>query len=254
MRIGFIGTGTITEAIVTGLCRSGRPPEEIWISSRSEHRALALEKAWPRVRIAAPNQAVADNADILFLAFLPGQETGILNRLAFRRDQVIVTLLAGVPLSRIRELTAPARTVIRAIPLPCTALNTGPVVMFPDEPRVNTLFSLTGSVLVPEKEEQLEIFSIITALMAPFYALTDTVAAWGEARGLDRAQAAAYTSAMFKALALIAETAPDGDIGTLVADSMTPGGLNETAMAVISENKGFQNIISALDEVVKKVR
>lgn len=254
MRIGFIGTGAITQAIVTGLCTAPFPPEAIWVSARNEQKALALETAHSQVRIAAPNQAVVDNSDILFLAVLPGQETDVLNPLKFSRDQVIVTLLAGVPISGIRALTAPARTVIRAIPLPCTALRTGPVVMFPHHDKVHELFASVGSVIVPEQEDQLEVFSMITALMAPFYALTDTVAAWGESRGLDQAQAAAYTGAMFKALALIAETAPGGDIRTLVADSMTPGGLNETAMGVISDTGGFKTIVQALDRVAEKFK
>lgn len=32
MRYGFIGTGGITTAIVTGLCTADNPPETIWVS------------------------------------------------------------------------------------------------------------------------------------------------------------------------------------------------------------------------------
>lgn len=254
MRLGFIGTGNITEALVTGLCTGQAPPEEIWISARNQHKALALEQRFSRVRIAAPNQAVADNADILFLAVLPGQESHVLQGLSLRKEQVIVTLLAGVGLDRVKSLAGPAQTVVRAIPLPCAALRTGPVVMFPGHRAVSGLFSAVGSVIVPDREEQLEVFSIITAMMAPFYAMTDTVAGWGASKGLERAWSAAYAAAMFKALATIAENAPDRDLRSLVAEALTPGGLNETAMEVILENNGFKNLIQALDEVEKKVQ
>ncbi|HCY88453.1 MAG TPA: hypothetical protein DHV36_25180 [Desulfobacteraceae bacterium] len=254
MRLGFIGTGGITEAIVTGLCGTDTPPEAIYISARSERRSKPLEEKYDRVTVLSQNQAIVDNSDIVVLAFLPAQAEGILNDLTFRQDQVVVTLLAGVPVSDIRQLSAPARHIVRAIPLPCTALRTGPVVMYPGNDDVFRLFSTVGSVIVPSQESQLDTFSIITALMAPFYAMTDTVAAWGEKQGLDRTQSAAYAAAMFKALATIAETTADGNLGTLVSESMTPGGLNETAMGVISENGGFKNLIMALDEVEKKVQ
>lgn len=253
MRIGFIGTGGITTAIVTGLCagpgNGTGTPDRIRVSSRNREAAAALESKFDAVHIADPNQVVVDESDIVFLAFLPGQEADILSSLTFREDQVVVTLLAGVPIPAIRPLVASARDIVRAVPLPCTALRTGPVVMFPAHDRVAELFARVGSVIVPEQESDLETFSVITALMAPFYALTDTVAAWGESRGLDRAQAAAYTASMFKALALIAENEPGGDVASLVTGCMTPGGLNETAMGVINDRNGFRSITAALDTV-----
>lgn len=252
MRLGFIGTGTITEAIVTGLCREPGPLTEIWVSPRSPEKARQLARAHTIVQTAASNQDTADHSDILFLAFLPGMEQDILGQLVFREDQTVVTLLAGIVLERITPLVAPAQTIVRAVPLPCTALCTGPVVMYPDDPGVKEIFSKVGSVIIPEKEAQLETFALITALMAPFYALTDTVAGWGASNGLDSAQSAAYTGAMFKALSLIAETEPKGNIGRLVSESMTPGGFNETAMAHISEHGGFSSVAAALDAVAKK--
>ncbi len=252
MRIGFIGTGSITTAIVTGLCKEDATSYQIWVSARNKDSALSLENTYDQVSIGASNQTVVDNADLLFLAFLPGMEDDILSTLVLRPDQVVVSLLAGVSVSKVKSLTAPAKSVVRAIPLPCTALCTGPVVMFPGNDHVFEIFSQIGSVLIPEQEDQLGVFSMITALMAPFYALTDTVAAWGESKGLDRSQAAVYTASMFKALALIAETVPQGNIHGLVADSMTPGGLNETAMNELSGSGGFSNIVEALNIVSAK--
>lgn len=252
MRLGFIGTGLITESIVTGLCLDPGDVKEIWVSPRSKDRAERLSQTHTIVNMAQSNQEVVDHTDILFLAFLPGMEEAVLNRLSFRNQQIIVSVLAGIPLAVIRPFVMPAKDIVRAIPLPCTALCTGPVVMFPDNTKVQAVFIKVGSVIIPRHENQLEIFSLITALMSPFYSFTETAAAWGASKGLDKAQSAAYASAMFKALAQIAETAPNGDIGQLATDSMTPGGLNETAMKHIVDKGGFSSLITALDAVADK--
>ena len=253
MRLGFIGTGNITAAIITGLCTDSTPPGEIWVSPRSKAMSEKLSQIYGCVRPGETNQAVIDHTDIIFLAFLPGQEKKILPSLSFREDQVIVTLLAGVPISTIQPLVAPAREIIRAIPLPCTALRTGPIVMYPANKQISEFFSSLGTVIVPDQEKQLEIFSIITALMAPFYAMTHAIVSWGENKGISRELAAQYTGAMFKALSLIVETAPKGDIHPLVVESMTPGGLNETAMKTISDQGGFRHLVAALDKVAVKI-
>jgi hypothetical protein len=54
---------------------------------------------------------------------------------------------------------------------------------------------------------------------------------------------------MFGGLSRIAESEDRGDIPSLVAQSMTPGGLNELAMKVIEEHAGFFPITAALDAV-----
>ncbi len=63
MTPGFIGTGTITTALVTGLCTSPRPPEELWVSPRNAEKAARLASAFDSVRVAAGNQEVLDRTD-----------------------------------------------------------------------------------------------------------------------------------------------------------------------------------------------
>src|SRR4051812_6890899 len=55
MRIGFIGTGRIAEAVVTGLCTSAAPPDEVLLSPRNAAIAQRLAMRFPIVQIAANN-------------------------------------------------------------------------------------------------------------------------------------------------------------------------------------------------------
>src|SRR5271154_4917298 len=69
--LGFIGTGTITHAIVTGLCNAQDPPPQIWVSPRSNRRARELAASYPNVHVASSNQEVLDRTDTVMLAVLP---------------------------------------------------------------------------------------------------------------------------------------------------------------------------------------
>lgn len=253
MHCGFIGTGAITSALVTGLCTSDTPPEAIWVSPRNREKAAHLADAYAPVQVAESNQDVIDRADLVVLAVLPQHKAEILEPLAFRSDQTVIHLLAGTPIDLIRPLVAPATEIVRAVPLPCTAIHKGPIALFPQNDGVTAFFNPLGTVIPLDREDQLETLSIVTALMAPFYAMTETVTAWTAAEGIARDKAATYAAAMFGALAAIAETTPDGDIPALVAESMTPGGLNEQAMATIDAHGGFSSLTHALDAVKAKI-
>ena len=253
MGIGFIGTGGITTAIVTGLCTAEAPPQEIWVSPRNRHHAARLESEFEPVHVGPSNQAVLDRADLVVLAVLPQHKEEILEPLAFGRDQTIIHLLAGVRIEEIAPLVAPAADIVRAVPLPCTAIHQGPIAIYPDHERANAFFGSLGTVVPTDQEAQLETLSIITALMAPYYALMEQVVAWAAEEGIQRDKAAVYTASMFGALSAIAASFPGGQIQSLVSDSMTPGGLNELAMSIINDRKGFESLTEALGQVKGKI-
>ena len=252
MNVGFIGTGAITSAIVTGLCTAEGGAGSIWVSPRNAEKALELKKRFDRVRIGRTNQEVLDNAEVVVLAFLPRQRQEILAPLTFREDQEVVNLLAGIPVSDIAGRVTPAKRVVRVIPLPCCAMHIGPIAVFPQNETVSRIFTPLGTVITVEKETQLEPLMVITGLMAPYYSLLETVVAWAETVGVDRRSASGYVSSMFGALSAMAGERADGDMGRLVTESMTPGGLNELAQNVVREKGGFAQIREALAAVQRQ--
>lgn len=253
MTPGFIGTGTITSALVTGLCTSAHPPASIWVSPRNAHKAGHLEAAFQAVRIGTDNQEVVDRTDVVVLAVLPQQAEAILGPLRFRADQPIVSLLAGTPLSRIRSLVAPADPAIRAVPLPSTEKHVGPIALFPGNATAEALLQDLGTLIVAQEEPELDKLSIITSLMAPYYALLHEIVTWAADAGVDPKNAADYTASMFRGLSFLVEDRKDTDLATMVQECMTPGGLNEAALEVIRTQGGFAPITEALCAVRNKV-
>jgi len=255
MRLGFIGTGQITTAIVTGLCtcENGGNQNNIWVSPRNTEKSAALANAYDTVQVGKDNQEVVDNGDMVFLAVLPQHKEKILTPLHFRADQLIVHIMAATHLEEIKPFVSPATQIVRAVPLPCAAIHAGPVALYPAEGEasrtVSTLFSRLGSVIPLADESQLDTLAVITALMAPYYAMVETITAWAQAQGIARKDAAAYTASMFEALSKIVQSADDGDAARLAKECMTPGGLNELAMQVMDAKGGFAHVQAALDAV-----
>lgn len=253
MIYGFIGTGGITKAMVTGLCTGDNPPEAIWISPRNRENAFLLAAQYASVTVGDTNQAVLNHADVVVLAVLPQHKQAILEPLSFRSDQTVINLLTGTPIDAIAPLVAPAVDIVRAVPLPCTAIHKGPIAIYPHHEGSAAFFRSLGTVIALDREAQLETLSIVTALMAPYYAFVEQVVAWAVGEGIQREKAASYTASMFEALSVIAGYAEGGNIDQLVTGCMTPGGLNEQAMATINARGGFGSLIAALDNVKQKI-
>ncbi len=254
MRTGFIGTGAITEALVTGLCTSKGGIGSITVSPRNEEKSKLLQKRFSQVKVGRSNQDVVDKSDIVVLAFLPRDRESVLDSLKFKNDQILVNLLSGTQNSQIAAHTNSSCVISRAVPLPCAAEHIGPIVVFPDNDKVNQLFKNVGTVIPVENEEQLECLSVITSLMAPYFQMLASITDWAIQTGVEPKQAGDYTAAMFEALSALARKSPGGRLHQLADESMTPGGLNELARKTINEMGGFDFLKPALQAVADRVR
>jgi pyrroline-5-carboxylate reductase len=253
MRLGFIGTGVITSAIVTGLCILPKPMTSILVSSRNREKAEKLASTFSNVKVASSNQEILDNSDAVVLAILPQNREEILSPLQFVKNHTVINLLAGTTNTDIAPLVAPASRLIRSVPLPCASRNVGPIALFPDNDVAREIFESLGTVIAVEQESQLESLTIITALMAPYYALLENVVNWAVKEGVGQKQASDYTASMFSALSAMAVELPDGNIDSLIQESMTPGGLNELAMETITAKEGLNPWMFALRKVKEKI-
>ena len=253
MRLGFVGTGVITSAIVTGLCTLPETIGPILVSARNKEKAEKLSNNFANVKIATTNQEIIDHSEVVVLAILPHQREEILSELEFKEDHTVINLLAGITNSDVATLVSPAKRLIRAVPLPCVAQHVGPIAIYPPDEIGNRVFGTLGTVVAVNKESQLETLSIITALMAPYYALLETVITWADQEDVDRKQAADYSAAMFAALSVMSREVEDGNLDVLVQESKTPGGLNEKAMKTILANGGFNPWAISLEAVKQKI-
>lgn len=249
MRYGFIGTGSITRAMVTGLSDGVEEPPAVVLSPRNAEVAAQLAARFRNVTVAASNADVVEGADVVVLAVRP-PDAGVLSGLPFRTAQPVISAMAGVPVAVLAELVAPATRISRAIPLPESARRSGIVPIHPFDEAAVEFFSRLGGVVVTPTEAALDAHSAVSSLIAGHLDYLDAVSEWFSEQGVPPVDARRYVAAIFK------ETTAglDGDVPfTELADHhSTPGGLNEQVRNATSAD--IRRIVrGALSDVLERI-
>jgi pyrroline-5-carboxylate reductase len=246
--LGFVGTGTLAEAVIRGLQKTEANQHRFLLSPRSEEKSKALAAAYPSVVRAQNNAEVVANSDIVLLGVLPPQ-IGQLGELPFREDQIIVSFLAGVSVQLVRNSVRPATRVVRMIPLPCIEYGKGPILMTPADPSVEALFSPVGEVVIAEQETDLDILAAASALMSTHFQMQNAVIDWLRVNGILDAQSSGFVRSLYIGLGELA-LRDERRSGSLPPEHYeTKGGLNEAARAYLNGVGWFDETAKVLDVV-----
>ena len=184
-RLGIVGTGKIASAIVKGLMTAPAFDGLITVSPRNADVVAQLREEFPAVDIGTSNQDVLERSDLILLTLRPQGAEEIISTLAFRPDHRIISAIAALSRERLLQLVAPARTVVKAIPLPTVAQCRGVTVLYPSDPVANELFDRLGSALPVSDESQFSAMSTATSVVSSYAALAQTTVSWLVANGLE---------------------------------------------------------------------
>jgi len=249
--LGFLGTGTITRAIIEGLNAKGRHAGKIIVSPRSEPISAQLAKRFECVKVASDNQGVVDASNIVFLAVRPQVAQTIISELKFRADQEIVSFLAATPRSSVQSwVDAPAK-ITQAIPLPFVADALGATVICPPNDTIAAIFDGLGAVIQVDDETSLNLFFAGSALMGTYFGLLETASQWLQAEGLSETVASTYLRQLFAGLNKV--VMDGGNFASERHNHSTKGGLNEQLYRVFSENGGGTALEKGLSSVLQRL-
>jgi pyrroline-5-carboxylate reductase len=115
-KLGIIGGGVMGEALLSRLIdQKLYLPDRIYISEPQAQRQEFLATQY-QVNVTADNQTVVAFADVLLLAIKPQVFDLVVAPLkSGRSDQLVISILAGVPIQRL-EAAFPGQPVVRAMP------------------------------------------------------------------------------------------------------------------------------------------
>ncbi|CAK9884076.1 MAG: Pyrroline-5-carboxylate reductase [Candidatus Erwinia impunctatus] len=259
-KIGFIGIGNMSKAIIGGLIASGQiAPENIWIYDRKAQTNLDMQQRYG-VTPADSLEDVARHADILFTAVKPNVILSVLKDIAgfLNKETVVVSIAAGVTLDALAAVLGHDRKLVRVMPNTPALVNEG-------------MTSVTPNVLVTQQEAE-EIVSIFNgfgkATLVPEYLIHAVVGVSGSSPayvfmlieamadaavsgGMPRVQAYQFAAQAVKGAAqMVLET---GRHPAELKDSVcSPGGTTIEAVKVLEE-KGFRSaIIEAMSQCMKR--
>ena len=216
MKLGFIGTGEITKAVVIGILGSKLRVKKIYLSERNKKVSSFLRKKNKKIQIEKNNQVLIDKSDWVFLAITPKVGNQIIGKLNFKKKQVIVSFISTIQLPRLKKLTKNNKDVVRAIPLPPISLRKGPIPIFPPNKRVKKFFSNLGTVIEINNEKKSLNFWSTSGMMAPFYEFINTLSRWLILKGIKRENAQNYITSLFVALSENAQKNSGKDLDNLI--------------------------------------
>ncbi|MDX8524713.1 pyrroline-5-carboxylate reductase [Mesorhizobium sp. MSK_1335] len=253
MKLGFVGTGALSSAIVTGLKSLPGETTPVVVSPRSEEIAADLAARYADVRVAADNQSVLDQCDAVMLAVRPQIARDVLRELRFRPDHHVISLIAMVSREEIAGLVAPAAHVGKALPMPMIARLQGATIICPPDPTVAAFFGRLGGVIEVEDQSEFDALTVVTATYASYFKYLDTIHGWVRSQGVAGDKTRAYITSIYKALANAPDTAPDEDFIHLSRDYATRGGINEQVLRELTERGTFDAFAESLGRAHQRI-
>jgi pyrroline-5-carboxylate reductase len=253
VKLGFVGTGAITSAIVTGLSSGVAEQCSIRLSPRNPGIASDLANRFPKVSIASSNQDVLDDSEIVLLAIRPQIAPNVISELHFRPGHRVISVVSGLSLRRVSDLVTPAAKITRAVPLPSVANRRGPTAIYPPDGIVADLFSTLGTAFEVEHEDEFDALCTATATIASYFAFAGRVASWLVGQGVPPCKARDYIARIFCGLGNTAVDSPERSFQSLADDHATPGGINEQVLTHLVRHGVFEAVSDGLDAVMHRI-
>jgi pyrroline-5-carboxylate reductase len=253
MKLGFIGTGKITSAVITGICTSKISFQKIFVSPRNKNIAQKLKKRFRKVNIAKTNQEIVDKCNWIFLAVTPKVGEKILPNLKFKSNQKIISFISTIDLANLKKFIKKKVKIVRAIPLPPISIGKGPVPICPPDKQVKFFFDRIGTTVEIKSEKLSNNFWAMSGMMAPFYEMLKTQSDWLVKKGVSREQAQKYITSLFVALSEDSVINSKKHLKHLVVESQTPGGLNEQGVKELRKFGYYKFLIKSLNSILKRL-
>lgn len=252
-RLGFVGTGDIVEAVITGICKTDLAKLQIVVSPRNAVISARLAERHANVSIGADNQDVLDRSDIVVLGVLPQIIEEVTRALNFRPDHHVISFAAATSLDNLKEWIGQPVTLCQAIPLPFVADLNGATAIRPKDEIAAAIFSRLGKAVEVEGKHEYDSLAAAGAVMGTYFGLLDTITRWLEKQGVPYEQGGAYMGQLFASLGPAAGDTGGKKFSELRDSYSTKGGLNEQVHRDFERDGANAALEKALDSVFKRI-
>lgn len=259
-KLCFIGLGNMGFAIVRGIISSGLAcAGDIFGFDISEERCRLFSEMGCCL-IPDARQAVIES-DIVILAVKPkdfAKSFEMIGKDVFTSDKLVVSIAAGIPISRIKQLAGTETPVIRVIPNNPMLVGVGMSVMAYDENSVSPeqarcveeIFGSCGKVITMEEKLLDPVIAIHSSSPAYLYLFARTVGEYGDSVGIGRGESIELFAQTMKGVAEMV-VSPGCDLDELISAVKSPNGTTAAALDRLIDG-GFCELIKCAMEACTK--
>ncbi|MCC6531235.1 MAG: pyrroline-5-carboxylate reductase [Burkholderiales bacterium] len=243
-KIAFVGGGNMASALIGGLIGNGFPAASLaaveLLASRREHLARHFG-----IKVSARVADVVGEADTLVLAVKPQQMHAVAEELkALVRDQLIVTIAAGIRTSDLARWLGGYGRIVRVMPNTPALVRAGvsgmyarPEVNAAERARAQTILCAVGDALWVEREELIDAVTAVSG-SGPAYVFyfIEAVRKAALEMGIAPQDAQRLVMGTFEGAVRLAQ-ASDEDVSVLRERVTSKGGTTERALASMEADR-----------------
>ncbi|MGB0965776.1 MAG: pyrroline-5-carboxylate reductase [Litorivicinus sp.] len=243
--LSFIGTGNMSTAIIQGLLKSGRDPQSIIATARTQ---ASLDKAAALgVRTTADNQWAVDHSTIVVVGVKPQMVREVFGALRFDH-QMIVSLAAGLPVALFESLCGP-RAVVRSMPNTPSLVGQGATGLFANAAttseqrhQAEAIFSASGLARWVDQEKLIDAVTAASGSgVAYMFAMIEHMIQGAQELGLDEACARDLIAQTMLGAACMTQQS-DEPVSLLRERVTSKGGTTAQALAYF-QDQGLAEVI-----------
>ncbi len=257
--LGIIGGGNVGEALIAGVIQSGLlSPEEVrFFEPRVDRRDYLREKY--QASAAKSNLDLVAHSPIIILAVKPQSVPEVLSEIGpcLKRDHLLISICAGVPLAYLQSYCHQPVRMIRAMPNTPALIQKGATALAPsiqakaeDLSTAEAIFQAVGITVIVKESLMDAVTGLSGSGPAYVFAVIEALAAGGVKEGLSQEAALALTTqTVLGAAHLIQSTGKHP--ATLRDQVCTPGGTTISGLYAMEEG-GFR--LALMNAVISATR
>jgi pyrroline-5-carboxylate reductase len=223
MKIGFIGAGNMTQALIKGMVESKQiKPSQIYVSNRTPGKLLKLKENFG-INTLEYNEEIIDQCDIVILATKPQDLPKAINEISekFREEQIVISLAAGITMNALEKII-PLGRIARMMPNTPSLISRGVIGLYTqsiDESGsdlIKDIFASLGIILPVETEDQFDALMVSCSSGTGFvFEMMMYWQDWIQERGFTTEEARLMTVETFIGASLLAAQSAGIDIEEL---------------------------------------
>lgn len=258
--IGFVGAGSMAEAMINGFLQSGiTKPENIYITNRSNEERLNELKEMYGVRPCRDKSEFFTQTDIVVLAFKPKDAAESIDSIrSYMKDQLVISVLAGLTIETIQHYFGRKLAVIRVMPNTSAAIRksaTGFSVSAEasqdDITAATALLETIGDATLVEELHLDAVTAIAGSGPAYLYRYIEAMEKAAQTVGLEEETAKKLIlQTMAGATDMLRQSGKQP--AQLRREITSPGGTTEAGLRALTEARFEEAIIHCIEETAKR--
>lgn len=259
-KIGFIGCGSMAQAIIGGIVKSGFVnPNSILASNRTFAKLEEVMHTYG-IQITEDNREVAKSCDFIFLSVKPDMYAPVIEEIKddVCEDAVIIMIAAGQTIAQNEARFGRKIKLVRAMPnTPALvgeamcAVSVNEFISASEQKEIQAIFECFGKIEFIEEKLMDVVSGVSGASPAYAYLFIEALADGAVLQGMPRQAAYVFAAqAVLGAAKMVLETGKHP--GELKDQVCSPGGATIEAIASLEENGLRSAVIKAVQACVEK--